>query len=185
MLANRSCSAPPREAAGPRAASGGRVGSGALGSRGGGSLRWCPRWRRRQRRQDDGRSTDRLRGRREARSGDRDARARAGALTPGGRSRRAAPRLEPQLRLAALSHTEIARFAARLPRLLGRFRLAHFRVEARLAEWRHRRPMRSGQDSWDPRPMGGVASLTMDSARPPMRALAGSPSGSRRRPGRA
>lgn len=182
MLTNRSCSAPPRVAAGPRAASGGRVGSGPLGSRGSGSLRWRPRW---QRRQDDGRSTDRLRGRREARSGDRDARARAGALTPGGRSRRAAPRLEPQLRLAALSHTEIARFAARLPRLLGRFRLAHFRVEARLAEWRHRRPMRSGQDSWDPRPVEGVASLTMDSARPPMRALAGSPSGSRRRPGRA
>lgn len=46
---------------------------------------------------------------------------------------------------AAPSHTEIARFAARLPRLLGRFCLSHFRVEARLPEWRRRRPMKSGR----------------------------------------
>lgn len=83
-LTHRSCSAPLRVAAGPRVASGGGVRSDQLGSRGGGSLRWRPR---RQRRQDDGRPTDRLRGWRGARSGGGGARARAGALTPGGRSR--------------------------------------------------------------------------------------------------
>lgn len=73
-------------------ASGGAVRSGLVASRGGDSLRWRPRrplWRRRQRRQDR-RQTDRLRGRRGARSGGGGARARAGALTLGGRSRRAA-----------------------------------------------------------------------------------------------
>lgn len=86
-LTHRSCSAPPRATAESPATSGGGVRSSPLGSCGGSSLRWRPRWRQRQ---DDGRRTDRLRGRREARSGGGDARARTGALTPGGRSRRAA-----------------------------------------------------------------------------------------------
>lgn len=93
--------------------------------------------------------------------------------------------MEPPLGLAAVSHTEIARFPAWLPRLLGRFRLTHFRVEARLGEWRHGRPMGSSQGSRDPRPIEGVTGLTTDSARRPMSARAGWPSGSRRRPGRA
>ena len=70
---------------------------------------------------------------------------------------------------------EIARFAARLPRLLGRFRLSHFRVEARLTEWRRRRPMRSCQSSRDPRPGEGVASLVTDNIRWPMIIRAGWP----------
>lgn len=57
-LTHRSCLAPPQAAAGPQAVSGGEVGSGPLGSHGGSSLRWRPRWRLRRRRQDDGRTTD-------------------------------------------------------------------------------------------------------------------------------
>lgn len=99
------------------------------------------------------------------------------------RSRHAA--LRAPLGLAVPSHTEIARFAARLPRLLGRFRLALFRVDESLAEWRRLRPMRLGRRSQDPRSAGGVASFTTDSAPQPMSARPGWPLGKRWRPGRA
>lgn len=95
VLANRSCSAPRDRQLGPRPTSGRALGSGLVASHGDGSLGW--RLRRRWR-QDDGRPTDRLRGRRGARSGSEGARARAGALTPGGRSCRGA------LGAAARSH---------------------------------------------------------------------------------
>jgi hypothetical protein len=142
-----------------------------------------------RRRQDDGRASERAsdrptaRERRGTRSGGGGARARAGALTPGGRSCAPHSGVAP-LGLAAPSHTEIARFTARLPRLLGRFRLSHFRVEARLTEWRRRRPMRSGWGGPNPLLTEGVASLATDSFCGPMSARAGWPSGSRRELGR-
>lgn len=83
VQANRSCWAPPDGQLGPGPASGRTLRSGPVASSGDGSLGWRLR---RLRRQDDGRPTDRLRGRRGARSGSQGARARAGALTPGGRS---------------------------------------------------------------------------------------------------
>lgn len=92
---HRSCSAPRDPQLGPGPASGRELGSGLVASHGDGSLEW----RLRQRwQQDDGRPTDRLRGRRGARSGSEGARARAEALTPGGRSCRGA------LGAAARSH---------------------------------------------------------------------------------
>ena len=66
VLANRSCSAPRDRQLGPRPTSGRALGSGLVASHGDGSLGW--RLRRRWR-QDDGRPTDRLRGRRGARGG--------------------------------------------------------------------------------------------------------------------
>lgn len=87
VLTNRSCSAPRDRQLGPGPASSRALESGLVESHGDGSLGWR---RRRRRRQDDGRPTDRLRGRRGERSGGEGARARAGAPTPGGRSCRGA-----------------------------------------------------------------------------------------------
>lgn len=80
VQANRSCSAPHDRQLGPGPASGRTLGSGVVASYGDGSLGWRLR---RLRRQDDGRPTDRLRGRRGARSGSEGARARAGGCEAG------------------------------------------------------------------------------------------------------